>query len=225
MAVPPTGDLERTVELLHAMTGAESTRVLPTLRLYKIGLQLDMEGNSGAERVESGSAGYAESDRPAAGRAGLRSIDIAAIRQLQEDIPLIPEPYASMADRMGISEDALFGLAASLRSQGYLRRMAAVLYHREAGFRANAMSVWVVPPDRADEVGQIMASFKGGEPLLPSAHIPRLALQHLHHGPWAAVRGLPGNHQYHLAGDGHHGVRPPVQHEGIQEGPPEVFHP
>jgi len=161
LAVPPTGDLERTVQLLHAMVGAESARILPTLRLYKIGLQLDMEGNSGAERVESGSVGYAESDRPAAGRAGLRSIDIAAIRQLQEDIPLIPEPYEPMADRMGISEDALFGLAASLRSQGYLRRMAAVLYHREAGFHANAMSVWVVPPERVDEVGQIMASFKG----------------------------------------------------------------
>ena len=161
LAVPPTSDLERTVQLLQAMVGAESARILPTLRLYKIGLQLDMEGNSGAERVGSHEAGYGESQRPAAGRAGLRSIDIAAIRELQEDMPLIPEPYRPMADRMGISEDALFTLAACLRNQGYLRRMAAVLYHREAGFRANAMGVWVVPLERADEVGQIMASFKG----------------------------------------------------------------
>jgi len=161
LAVPPASDLERTVQLLQAMVGAESARILPTLRLYKISLQLDMEGNSGAERVEPRETGYVESHRPAAGRAGLRSIDIAAIRQLQEDIPLVPEPYKPMADRMGISEGALFGLAASLRSQGYLRRMAAVLYHREAGFRANAMGVWVVPPERADEVGQIMGSFKG----------------------------------------------------------------
>ena len=161
LAVAPTSDLELTVQLLHTMVVAESTRILPTLRLYKIGLQLDMEGNSGAERVESDEAGYAESHRPPAGRAGLRPIDIAAIRELQEDMPLIPEPYRPMADRMGISEDALFTLAASLRDQGYLRRMAAVLYHREAGFRANAMGVWVVPPERADEVGQIMGSFKG----------------------------------------------------------------
>jgi DNA-binding Lrp family transcriptional regulator len=161
LAVPPTSDLEWTVQHLHAMAGADSTRILPTLRLFKIGMQLDMEGRSGAERVESRKAGYSEARRPSAGRDGLRPIDIAAIRELQEDIPLIPEPYRPMAERMGVSEAVLFEVAAHLAAQGYLRRMAAVLYHREAGFRANAMGVWVVPPERAEEVGQIMGSFKG----------------------------------------------------------------
>ena len=161
LAVPPTSDLEWTVQHLHAMAGADSTRILPTLRLFKIGMQLDMEGRSGAERVDSRKAGYSEARRPSAGRDGLRPIDIAAIRELQEDIPLIPEPYRPMAERMGVSEAVLFEVAAHLAAQGYLRRMAAVLYHREAGFRANAMGVWVVPPERADEVGQIMGSFKG----------------------------------------------------------------
>ncbi len=161
LAVPPTSDLEWTVQHLHAMAGADSTRILPTLRLFKIGMQLDMEGRSGAERVESAEGGYSEARRPSAGRDGLRPIDIAAIRELQEDIPLIPEPYRPMAERMGVSEAVLFEVAAHLAAQGYLRRMAAVLYHREAGFRANAMGVWVVPPERADEVGQIMGSFKG----------------------------------------------------------------
>ena len=41
------------------------------------------------------------------------------------------------------------------------RRMAAVLHHREVGFRANAMGVWVVPADRAEDVGRVMGSFKG----------------------------------------------------------------
>jgi DNA-binding Lrp family transcriptional regulator len=161
LAVPSTSDLEWTVEHLHAMAGAESTRILPTLRLFKIGMQLDMEGNTGAERVESRKAGYDETRRPAAGRAGLRAVDIAVIRELQEDIPLVPEPYRPMADRLGLSEEGLFEVAAHLSGRGYLRRMAAVLHHREAGFRANAMGVWVVPPGRAEEVGQIMASFKG----------------------------------------------------------------
>jgi DNA-binding Lrp family transcriptional regulator len=161
LAVPPTSDLEWTVQHLHAMAGADSTRILPTLRLFKIGMQLDMEGRSGAERVDSRKAGYSEARRPSAGRDGLRPIDIAAIRELQEDIPLIPEPYRPMAERMGVSQAVLFEVAAHLAAQGYLRRMAAVLYHREAGFRANAMGVWVVPPERADEVGQIMGSFKG----------------------------------------------------------------
>ncbi len=160
VAVPPTSDLEWTVEHLHATAGAESTRILPTLRLFKIGMQLDMEGNSGAERVEPHDAGYNETRRPAAGRAGLRAVDIAVIRELQEDLPLVPEPYRPMADHIGLSEEGLFEVASHLSGQGYLRRMAGVLHHREAGFRANAMGVWVVPPGRAEEVGQIMGSFK-----------------------------------------------------------------
>lgn len=158
LAVPPTSDLEWTVQHLHVMAGADSTRILPTLRLFKIGMQLDMEGRGGAERAE---VPYSEARRPPAGRDGLGSKDITAIRQLQEDIPLIPEPYRPMAERMGISEAVLLEVAARLSAQGYLRRMAAVLHHREAGFRANAMGVWVVPPARAEEVGQIMGSFKG----------------------------------------------------------------
>jgi DNA-binding Lrp family transcriptional regulator len=161
LAVPSTSDLEWTVQHLHAVAGADSTRILPTLRLFKIGVQLDMEGRSGTEREKSREAGYSDSRRPAAGRDGLRPIDIAAIRELQEDIALVPEPYRPMAGRIGLTEQALFDVANRLTAQGYLRRMAAVLHHREAGFRANAMGVWVVPPERTDEVGKIMASFRG----------------------------------------------------------------
>jgi len=159
VAVPPHSDLEWTVQRLHEMAGAESTRLLPTLRLFKIGLQLDMEGKTGgAEREE---APYSDMHRPVAGRDGLRPMDIAVIRELQDDFPLVPEPYRPMAERIGLSEERLFDVARSMQSQGYLRRVAAVLHHREAGFRANAMGVWVVPPERSEEVGKIMGSFKG----------------------------------------------------------------
>ncbi|MBI2563319.1 MAG: AsnC family transcriptional regulator [candidate division NC10 bacterium] len=161
LAVPPSSDLQWTVERLHTMTGADSTRILPTLRLFKIGVQLDMEGKSGAEREEPREAGYSDVRRPAAGPAGLRGVDIAAIHELQGDFPLVPEPYRPMADRMGLSEESPFEVARHLQGQGYLRRVAAVLHHREAGFRANAMGVWVVPPQRAEEVGKIMGSFRG----------------------------------------------------------------
>ena len=73
----------------------------------------------------------------------------------------MPQPYAPMAARVGIAEDEFFAVAGHLKAHGYMRRMAAVLRHREAGFRANAMGVWVVPAERADDVGQIMGSFNG----------------------------------------------------------------
>jgi DNA-binding Lrp family transcriptional regulator len=43
--------------------------------------------------------------------------------------------------------------------EGRCRRFAAVLHHRQAGFVANAMSVWKVPEDRIDDVGMQMAGF------------------------------------------------------------------
>jgi DNA-binding Lrp family transcriptional regulator len=158
LAVPPLSDLEWTVQRLHEMAGAESTRILPTLRLFKIGVQLDMEGSSGAERAE---APYSEARRPSAGRDGLRPMDIDVIRVLQEDLALISQPYRPLAERIGLSEAVLFEVARHLQAEGYLRRVAAVLHHREAGFRANAMGVWIVPPERSEEVGKIMGSFKG----------------------------------------------------------------
>jgi DNA-binding Lrp family transcriptional regulator len=158
VAVPPGSDLSWTVDRLHEMAGAESTRMLPTLRLFKIGVQFDLEGTSGAERRE---AAYSDARWPAAGPGGLRPVDIAVIRELQEDLPLVPQPYAPMAARVGIAEAEFLAVAHCLKEQGYMRRMAAVLRHREAGFRANAMGVWVVPGERADDVGQIMGSFKG----------------------------------------------------------------
>jgi DNA-binding Lrp family transcriptional regulator len=158
IAVPPESDLAWTVDRLHEMAGAESARMLPTLRLFKIGVQFDLEGKSGAERSE---AAYSEARRPTAGPDGLRPVDIAVIRELQEDLPLVPQPYAPMAERAGITEEELFAVAGRLQAQGYMRRMAAVLRHREAGFRANAMGVWVVPAERAEEVGRIMGSFTG----------------------------------------------------------------
>jgi DNA-binding Lrp family transcriptional regulator len=158
IAVPPASDLAWTVERLHEMAGADSTRILPTLRLFKIGVQLDMEGGTGSERAE---AAYSDATRPPAGRDGLRPVDVAVIRELQEDVPLVPQPYAPMARRIGMPEEEFLAAAAALKAQGYMRRMAAVLHHREAGFRANAMGVWVVPADRAEDVGRIMGSFKG----------------------------------------------------------------
>ena len=41
-----------------------------------------------------------------------------------------------------------------------MRRFAAVLHHREAGFAYNAMAVWECPTERIEECGRVMASFK-----------------------------------------------------------------
>ena len=61
-----------------------------------------------------------------------------------------------------------------------MRRFSAVLHHRRAGFKANAMAVWNVPEERSVEVGSVMAQLQVGNPLLRAAAIRRLALLALH---------------------------------------------
>jgi len=40
-----------------------------------------------------------------------------------------------------------------------MRRFAAILRHRQAGFTANGMIVWKIPEDNVDEKGMKIASF------------------------------------------------------------------
>ena len=50
---------------------------------------------------------------------------------------------------------------AGMRERGLLRRVAAILFHRRAGFSANGMGVWKVPEERILELGPRMAAFRG----------------------------------------------------------------
>lgn len=153
LAVAPNEDLERTVVEMARRSGALSYRILPTLRFFKVGVNFDMITQSG--NSDDSVIGKAPStDRSP---VPLTDSEIAVIKELQEDLPLELEPYRAMAGRLGITVEQLFQHAEDFLSRGLMRRYSAVLHHRRAGFKANAMAVWRVPPERAQEVGAIMA--------------------------------------------------------------------
>jgi DNA-binding Lrp family transcriptional regulator len=148
--------LEGTLEVLRELTGAESIRQLPTLKLFKIRMDLEMEGDTKA--LASASAEQQE--------AMLESVDyderdVAVIRATQGDLPVVAEPYAPAAARLGIDVAELLEHLRGLQERGLLRRVAAILYHRRAGFSANGMGVWKVPADLIEELGPRMAAFRG----------------------------------------------------------------
>ncbi|MDD4891318.1 MAG: hypothetical protein PHU85_15460, partial [Phycisphaerae bacterium] len=176
--------LERTVEILARESGAEVLRLMPAIRVFKIGVQFDMSGgeDDGAKKDdgETGRGGEGETREHDAGtlergdaeppfsrrtegprvEAPLTAADIAVVRVLQEDMPLSPRPFDESAPRAGLSVEQLLAAAAQMQQAGRLRRLAALLHHRAAGFAANAMGVWVAPPDRVEEIGLQMAMFK-----------------------------------------------------------------
>jgi siroheme decarboxylase len=148
--------LEGTLELLGRLAGAESIRQLPTLKLFKIRMDLEMEGTTAdlsqaAEAVEP-----AETERQP-----YDELDVAVIRALQGDMPVIAEPYAPAAAALGMSQGALLQHLEQMQRRRLLRRVAAILYHRRAGFSANGMGVWKVPDERVMELGPKMAAFRG----------------------------------------------------------------
>ncbi len=148
--------LEGTLDVLAELTGAESVRQLPTIRLFKIRMDLEMEGGTDA----LASAGVAEDyEEPEA--IELSELDYAVIRTLQGDLPVVPEPYAPAAAALGIDQAQLLEHLESMKERRALRRVAAILFHRRAGFSANGMGVWKVPDDRILEIGPAMAAFRG----------------------------------------------------------------
>jgi DNA-binding Lrp family transcriptional regulator len=149
--------LEGTLEVLGELAGAESIRQLPTLKLFKIRMDLEMEG--GTQDLASAAAEAVEPAETAP--QPYDEFDKAVIRALQGDMPVIPEPYAPAAAELGIPQEQLLSHLQGMVERRLLRRVAAILFHRRAGFSANGMGVWKVPDDRILEIGSRMAAFRG----------------------------------------------------------------
>ncbi|MDF2571127.1 MAG: AsnC-like ligand binding domain protein [Sporomusa sp.] len=90
----------------------------------------------------------------------LDNLDKKIIAVMQGDFPLVAEPYKELALHIGISEHELLERLNKYRKSGQLRKMGAVLRHREVGYAANALCAWVVPEQQLAKVGQVMSSFK-----------------------------------------------------------------
>jgi DNA-binding Lrp family transcriptional regulator len=148
--------LDGTLEVLQRLTGAESVRQLPTLRLFKIRMDLEMEKGTETLAAVTEAVDHREPEA-----IELSDMDLAVIRATQGPMEAVPEPFAPAAAELGISQPALLEHLESMRERRALRRVAAILFHRRAGFSANGMGVWRVPEERILELGPRMASFRG----------------------------------------------------------------
>ena len=158
IATPPDSPLglDGTLEVLMRETGAESMRELPTLTLFKINMNLEMEKGTDALASAVDASPPRELDaQPYDER------DIAVIRAIQGPMEAIERPYDPVAAELGIETEELLSHLGGMVDRKILRRVAAILYHRRAGFSANGMGVWKVPEEEIMETGRRMASFRG----------------------------------------------------------------
>ncbi len=152
LAVSPQSKLglEKTVELMAKKSGAKDSIILPTLKMFKIAVKLDTTGKD-AKKEKVTRREFKEME--------LTPFHHNIIRKTQYDLPICHEPFAEIVESENISYDTLFKTLNELKNAGVMRRFAAILNHRKAGFNANAMVVWDVDADKGESIGKKAAEF------------------------------------------------------------------
>ena len=143
--------LNRSVEIIAKRSGVSEYILLPTLKMFKISVKLDTTGK--------------EKERESIKKMVYDDIELSSdlklfIKESQYDLPIVSEPFLELKKRLGISYKELFDRFKMLQQGGYMRRFAAILNHKRAGFNANAMVVWDVDEKEGEKIGQKAAEFR-----------------------------------------------------------------
>lgn len=158
IAVPPDISLEDTIKIIALKSNALKYMILPTLKMFKIGVKLDVAGIDGMyeEKTET-----EINHLKLANNYSLSKEDIEFIRVTQGTIPLEERPFKKFCKQLNISFTSLKERFKQLQEQGVMRRFAAILRHRNTGFSTNAMVVWKIPSvEEAEKYGNMLASFR-----------------------------------------------------------------
>ncbi len=144
VAAPGLPELAGTLQRIEVNTGSKVLD-LRLMEPYHIDLGFGLV---------SGKAGG-----PISGKAMRRASESEKVllAAIEDGLPLVPKPYAAIAQRLGRREDDVIAAISEMQNAGILSRFGCVLRHREVGFTANAMAVWDVEDGAVDRVGRRMA--------------------------------------------------------------------
>ncbi|MRU15778.1 Lrp/AsnC family transcriptional regulator [Roseovarius sp. A21] len=81
------------------------------------------------------------------------STDRAIIAATQAGLPLIAQPYAQVAQELGLDEPEVLKRMNAMQDRGIIRRVAVAPNHYALGLTSNGMSVWDVEDDCIGELG------------------------------------------------------------------------
>jgi DNA-binding Lrp family transcriptional regulator len=84
----------------------------------------------------------------------LDETDLAIMRATQAGLPLTPQPYQRIAKQLGLTAEVVMSRITAMQEHGVIRRIGAVPNHYKLGYLFNGMTVWDIPDEIIDELGQ-----------------------------------------------------------------------
>jgi DNA-binding Lrp family transcriptional regulator len=84
----------------------------------------------------------------------LDETDLAIMRATQAGLPLTPQPYQDIAEQLDLTAEVVMTRMAAMQENGIIRRIGVVPNHYKLGYRFNGMTVWNIPNEVIDELGQ-----------------------------------------------------------------------
>jgi len=86
-------------------------------------------------------------------------LDRRLLNDFQHDFPLVDEPYVEIARRLGTSEAEVLARLTRLTRDGAISRIGTVVRPNTVG--VSTLAAMAVPPERLDEVAQLVNSCRG----------------------------------------------------------------
>lgn len=88
------------------------------------------------------------------------AIDRAIIVATQGGLPLVARPYHAIAAELQLDPAQVMTRILRMQEIGVIRRLGVVPNHYAIGYRANGMSVWDVPDEWVDQLGESVGAFE-----------------------------------------------------------------
>ncbi|MBF0500576.1 MAG: AsnC family transcriptional regulator [Candidatus Riflebacteria bacterium] len=86
--------------------------------------------------------------------------DREIIRLLQKGLPLTPEPFKELGDKLWIDETSVISRLARMRQEGVIRHFGAFFDSKRLG-RSGALAAMTLPEDKIEKVAAVINAFPG----------------------------------------------------------------
>ena len=148
--------VDEVLEAIEAATGQE-TYNLPKRQEFHVGAKFLVDGPVADGDVDLSS--HAPTVEPA-DRSTLTPAERDLVVEIQGGLPITETPYADVAAAVDADPTWVLETIERFRREGKVRRVGVIPNHYALGYTENGMTVWDVPADVLESVGQAVADLE-----------------------------------------------------------------